>query len=142
MSLIKLSGTVSTLQHSTETEGTITGGRNRVQGRVSSKQVITFRVGDKPVQMKLESATSVTEGDKVTLIGVEKRGTFIARAMRNETTGAIDSLPAWKSYLLGGLFTVLSLPMLYILIGIPFLIIGIYTLYQGYLTTNAVGQLK
>ena len=86
-----LSGAVSNLQFSSETSGQIQGSHGRVSGSMHTKQVVTFRVDGKPAQIKLLGQPSLNDGDVVVLSGTEKNGTFHARAMRNETTGAIDT---------------------------------------------------
>lgn len=133
-----LSGPVSNLQFSSETSGQIQGSHGRVSGNVHTKQVVTFRVDGKPAQIKLLGQPSLNEGDVVVLSGKQKNGTFHARAMRNETTGAIDHRPATPSLVLGGLFLVIGLPLSMVIIGLPFVAVGAYNIYDGLQTRKAI----
>ena len=141
MGLETLSGVVSQVHHSSETSGKISGSGGRTSGSIHTTQVLTFRVNNKPAQIKLASAASITESDEVSLKGKTKNGTFIAKAMKNNTTGAIDSLPAWQHYLGGGVLILFGLPLSTLIIGIPVLIAGIYYCYQGFITNKAVSEL-
>jgi hypothetical protein len=137
-----LSGVVSNLQFSSETSGQIQGSHGRVSGNVHTKQVVTFRVDGRPAQIKLLGQPSLNDGDVVVLTGKEKNGTFHARAMRNETTGAIDHRPANPSIILGGLFLVIGLPLSAIIIGLPFVGLGAYNIYDGLQTRQAIAAAR
>ncbi len=133
-----LRGTLNQHHHSSETSGAI--GKNG--GNVHTKAVLTMRVDTKPAQIKLPNAPSLNDGEKVTLVGKDKQGTFIARAMRNDTTGAIYQVPTIPYFIMGGLFILLGLMTLIFVVGIVFLPVGAYNLYLGYLNVEAVNQIK
>lgn len=137
-----LSGAVSNLQFSSETSGQIQGSHGRVSGSMHTKQVVTFRVDGKPAQIKLLGQPSLNDGDVVVLSGKEKNGTFHARAMRNETTGAIDHRPATPSLVLGGLFVLIGLPLSMIIVGLPFVAVGAYNIYDGLQTRKAIAAAR
>ncbi len=133
-----LSGVLSQVHHSSETSGAI----GKSGGQVHTKQVLTLRVDGKPAQIKLPSAPSLSEGERVTLIGHEKQGTFIGRAMRNDSTGAIYSPPTAPYFIMGALFIIVGVLTLMFVVGIIFIGVGAYNLYLGYLNTQAVGALS
>lgn len=133
-----LSGTVSMLQFSSETTGQVSGSYGRVQGSTHTKQVATFRVDGRPAQIKLLGQPSLSNGDVVLLAGAMKNGTFHARAMRNESSGAIDHRPAVPSLVLGGLMLALGLPLSIVIIGLPFVAFGIYNIWDGLKTKKAI----
>jgi hypothetical protein len=137
-----LSGVVSNLQFSSETSGQVHGSQGRVTGSMHTKQVVTFRVDGRAAQIKLLGQPSINDGDVVVITGKEKNGTFHARAMRNETTGAIDHRPANPSIILGGLFLVIGLPLSMIIIGLPFVGLGAYNIYDGLQTRQAIAAAR
>lgn len=137
-----LSGTVSKLQFSSETTGQVSGSYGRVQGSTHTKQVATFRVDGRPAQIKLLGQPSLSDGDVVLLAGAMKNGTFHARAMRNENSGAIDHRPAVPSLVLGGLMLALGLPLSIVIIGLPFVAFGIYNIWDGLKTKKAIAAVR
>lgn len=137
-----LSGTVSMLQFSSETTGQVSGSYGRVQGSTHTKQVATFRVDGRPAQIKLLGQPSLSDGDVVLLAGATKNGTFHARAMRNESSGAIDHRPAVPSLVLGALMVAIGLPLSLIIIGLPFLAFGIYNIWDGFKTKKAISMVR
>ena len=128
MALTIISGVVSGIRHSTETVGQI--GKNG--GSVKTGQVLAFRVDDRSAQIKLQDMPDIRDGERVTLAGRMKNGTFQALAMRNDQTRAISAIPSTAGYIMGGLMVALGLPLSFVLIGLPFLIFGAYTLYQAH----------
>lgn len=137
-----LSGSVSKLQFSSEVTGHIGGSHGRVQGSMHTKQVTTFRVDGRPAQIKLPGQPSISEGDVVLLAGSEKNGTFHARAMRNETSGAFDHRPYVGNFVGGGLCLLLGIPLSLILIGLPFVAVGGWAIWDGLQTSKAIGLLR
>jgi hypothetical protein len=137
-----LSGTVSKLQFSSEVSGHVSGSHGRVQGSTHTKQVTTFRVDGKPAQIKLPGQPSISEGDVVLLAGKEKNGTFRARAMRNDTSGALDHPPTLGNFIGGGAALLLGLPLSLILIGLPFVAIGAWAIWDGLQTNKAIALLR
>jgi hypothetical protein len=137
-----LAGKVSHLQFSSEVTGHISGSHGRVSGQMQTKQVVTFRVDGKPAQIKLKGQPSLSEGDMVVLAGKSKNGTFHARAMHNRTAGAVDHLPVIPNLVWGGVLVVLGIPLSLIIIGLPFLAIGIYGVWEGLQIKNAAAQVR
>lgn len=137
-----LSGKVSHLQFSSEVTGHVSGSHGRVSGQTRTKQVVTFRVDGKPAQIKLPGQPSISEGDSMVLAGKSKNGTFHARAMHNLTAGAIDHLPTTANLVWGGILVVLGLPLSLVIIGLPFLAIGAWGVWEGLQNKNAVEQVR
>lgn len=133
MALTTLSGTVSGIRHSSETSGHI--GKNG--GNVHTKQVIALRVDGKPAEIKLMSMPDVQDGERVTLAGRMKNGSFRALAMRNEKTGAIYRMPTTLAYVFGALLVLVGLPLLLVVVGVLFIGAGAWTLYEAWTHTQA-----
>lgn len=131
-------GEVSQLSWASETTGTISGGRNVTSGAVDTWQIATFRIDKTPVQMKLDTQASICDGDSVAVAGCYKKGVFIARAIKNNTTNVISTLPAWKYKAMGVVLMIIGILLTIFLIGIPIILLGAYTFYQGALITKAV----
>jgi hypothetical protein len=138
MALTTLSGTVTGIRHSTETVGQI--GKNG--GSVQTGQVMAFRVDERSAQIKLKDMPDLRDGERVTLAGRAKNGTFRALALRNDQTRAVYATAAWPGYVMGGLMVALGIPFSFVLIGLPFLVIGLYTLYQAYSYSQAEKMLQ
>jgi hypothetical protein len=128
MSLITLSGPISGIRHSTETQGQI--GKNG--GSVQTGQVVAFRIDDRSAQIRLKDMPDIRDGDHVTLAGREKNGIFQALALRNDSTRAIYSTSAMPGYVMGGLMVAVGIPLTLLLVGVLFLGFGGFTLYQAY----------
>ncbi|NIM43967.1 MAG: hypothetical protein GTN84_22250 [Hydrogenophaga sp.] len=138
MSLTTLSGTVSGIRHSSETSGHI--GKNG--GNVHTKQVIAFRVDGQPAEIKLMNMPDVQDGERVTLAGRMKNGSFRALAMRNDQTRAIYGMPTTMAYVFGALLVLVGLPLLLVLVGVLFIGAGAWTLYEAWLHTQAANLLR
>lgn len=138
MTLTTLSGVATGIRHSTETRGHV--GRNG--GNIQTGQVLAFRIGDHSAQIKLKDVPDVRDGDRVTLAGQLKNGTFHALALRNDQTRAVYSNPAMPGYIMGGLMVALGVPLLFILVGVLFIGFGGYTLYQANSYSKAAGMLR
>jgi hypothetical protein len=102
----------------------------------------SFRINGRPATIKLANAANLGEGDQVTVAGREKQSGFVGYALRNDTTGAIYSLPSWMPYIAGGLLVLIGLPLSAILIGIPFLGLGLWALYVGRRNASAVSLIQ
>lgn len=138
MSLSTLSGVVTGLRHSTETVGQI--GRN--SGSVSTGQVLAFRIDERSAQIKLKDMPDIRDGERVTLAGRLKNGTFHALALRNDQTGAVYSTSPTPGYVIGGLLVLVGIPLLALLVGVLFIGFGGFTLYQAYNYAQAAKLLK
>lgn len=138
MALSKISGAVSGLRQSSET----TGHMGPKSGAVFTAQLLTLRVGGKPVEIKLPSIPSLEDGEQVTAVGREKAGTLRALALRNDATGAVYTQPTIPSYITGVLLLILGIPLSFVIVGLPFLAFGIVNLYQAYSRTQAANLLR
>ncbi|MGE0098219.1 MAG: hypothetical protein AB7S86_07700 [Hydrogenophaga sp.] len=138
MTLTTLSGTVTGIRHSTETMGQI--GKNG--GSVQTGQVMAFRVDERSAQIKLKDMPDLRDGERVTLAGRAKNGTFRALALRNDQTRAVYATAAWPGYVMGGIMVALGIPLSLMVIGLPFLVVGLYTLYQAYSYAKAEKMLQ
>ncbi|ODU20191.1 MAG: hypothetical protein ABS87_11675 [Sphingomonas sp. SCN 67-18] len=138
MALTTLSGVVSGIRHSSVTEGHI--GKNG--GTIRTGQTLAFRINDQSVQIKLPDMPDVQDGEQVTVAGRMKNGRFHALALRNDSTRAVYGTPATLGYIMGVLMVVLGFMLLVVLIGVLFLGVGGYTLYQAYNYSEAVKLLR
>ena len=138
MGMKAISGETSNTQQSTQVSGHVHGGR----GRVGSWQAINFRVGNKPVSMKLEEAVDIVDGEIVTVVGSESGSGFKGLVLRNDATGMVYNVPTWKYFVPGGTFVLLGLPLSIFIIGLPLVGIGGWLLYKGYQTRSALGVLR
>jgi hypothetical protein len=138
MALTTLTGTVTGIRHSTETVGQI--GTNG--GSVQTGQLMAFRVDERSAQIKLKDMPDLRDGERVTLAGRAKNGTFRALALRNDQTRAVYATAAWPGYVMGGIMVALGIPLSLMIIGLPFLVIGLYTLYQAFSYAKAEKMLR
>lgn len=136
MSVIAVSGTVSNVREATHTEGRIgqhaMGGG--VTGKVSSKQVYSFRVDSRPVTYESKEMLSISDGDYVTCAGPLSGGVIKAMKVRNDSTGVIygHSPVLILLAMLVLIFIALMLTATGVgaILGIPVLGVGIYGLYK------------
>lgn len=133
-----ISGVVSNLQFSTETSGSM----NKGSGSVHTKQTATFRLDGRSVVIKLPERPDIAEGERVTVVGEEKKGMFKALVMRNDATNVIFTLPAWQFYLFGGVMLLLGIMTLIIILGIFVIPVALFIIFQGYRYAHAVKILE
>ena len=136
MGVITVSGIVSNVREATHTEGRIgqhaIGGG--VTGKVSSRQVYSFRVDSRPVSYESKEMVSLSEGDCVTCAGPLSGGVIKAMKIRNDSTGVIYGhspiliLLAMLALLF--LSLVLTSTGVGAILGIPCLGVAIYGLYK------------
>jgi len=131
--LTTISGTVSHLRETT----TVSGHMHNGHGRISSRTQTSFRIGRQAVEM----ATNVAlfDGDVITAAGVAG-GVFQVLAVRNDVTGHVYTQP--RSLVLGALVVVLSLPLLFILVGFVLLPIGLLVVWQHRRVGHAIELLR
>jgi hypothetical protein len=143
MALTEWSGVASHVRDGTEIRGAVSGGAGGVHGGVQTRQVLTFRVEGRPVEIKLTSPATLADGDRVRVIGKERNGILRARAMRNETTGAVHAVEAWRLYGLGACFMILGLPaMAFPPVGVPVFLVGPLLFRDSYKTTQSAKRLS
>lgn len=147
MGVIVVTGTVNNLREATHTEGRIgqhaVGGT--ITGKVSSKQVYSFRVDSRPVNYESKEMLSISDGDHVTCAGPVGGGVIKAMKVRNDSTGVIYGHSPMLVLL--GMIGVLLASLMLIgtgvgaILGVPVLCIGLYGLYktwQLFRSTRAV----
>lgn len=136
MSVISVSGVVSNVREATHTEGRIgqhaMGGG--VTGKVSSRQVYSFRVDNRPVTYESKEMISISDGDCLTCAGPLSGGVIKAMKVRNDSTGVIyGHSPVFLLLaMLALIFISLMLTSTGVgaILGIPVLCVGIYGLYK------------
>lgn len=142
MALIVISGPVANVMQETEVYGAQSSGVTGAT-RVHSRKKINFRVGNKPVMMQLKATIDLAEGDDATVVGTEKgSGVVTALAVRNDKTGVVYShnpyaLMGWGVVLILGGFIFLA-----VYIGFLIIAAGVFMIYKGVQTKNALGKLK
>jgi hypothetical protein len=105
-------------------------------------QLVTFRLNGKPVRIKIQESASISEGDRLIAAGDEKQGTLEALAVKNLTTGAIHHNP-YHFPLYGGIAAlVISIPMIFILIGVLTAPIAGWLIWRGLRIKNAVAMVN
>lgn len=138
MGLTTITGTVSNLQFSSETSGSI----NKGSGSIHTKQVVSFRLDKKSVFIKLPDRPDIAEGETVTVAGTDKNGLFKGLAIRNDNTNVVFGYSVMQLYIIGGLFSLLGLMTLIILVGVIILPIGLYVLYEASVHGKAQSMLR
>lgn len=122
----RLRGVVSKVRFSTEVFG---GG----ESFIGSNQIATFQIEGKPVELKLPSGIIIEDGDEVVVAGSEKNGVLKAHAYKNIANGATGKNYIGINISFGILFAIVGVfaSAVFGLVGIVFVLIGIYTLYKG-----------
>ena len=105
-------------------------------------QLVTFRLNGRPVRIKIHESASITEGDQLMAAGDEKQGTLEALAVKNLTTGAIHHNP-YKLPLYGGIAAlVVSIPLIFALVGLLLAPIAGWVAWRGLRIKNAVDMVS
>lgn len=136
-----LTGTASNVRHATETRGSMSSSHGRMSGSVSTSHVCTLRVANQPVQIKLPGATNLNDGDLVTIAGDRRADGFRGYALRNESTGTVHAYGTTLAYVFAGLCLLLGIPLSFLIIGLPFLGVGIYVLWLARRQARALRML-
>lgn len=130
MALTKINGPVSNFREETN----VTSARTGTMGHTSFKteKIINFRVGNRPVSMKLPKGIDLTDGDDATVVGSDTSGGVKAVLVRNDATGITYGMSTW--YVLAwAIFTTLAgFATLGVIIGLFLTPLGFYLLYKGY----------
>jgi len=140
MALITVSGLADNVQQETEVYGAQSSAYTGAT-RMHSRKLINFRVGNKPVTMKLKSTIDIAPGDSVTAVGTDKRGILQAVAVRNDNTGVVYAFSPLLLIGAGVVVTLIGIAMLSIVIGFVFAPMGVYLTYKGLQTRKAVAML-
>jgi len=108
-------------------------------GPVAVQQhLVNFRLNGRAVRIKVTDSASISEGDHLVASGKEKQGTLEALAVKNLTTGALHHNP-YQMPLIGGIVAlVISIPLMFMLIGIPLAAIAAWVIYRSIQIKNAV----
>jgi len=105
-------------------------------------QLVTFRLNGRPVRIKIHESASITEGDQLMAAGDEKQGTLEALAVKNLTSGAIHHNP-YKLPLYGGIAAlVVSIPLIFALVGLLLAPIAGWVAWRGLRIKNAVDMVS
>lgn len=129
MALTKISGAVSNFREETE----VTSAQTSNLGHTSYKtqKLINFRVGNRPVSMKLPKGIDLTDGDEATVIGRDTSGGVQAILVRNDGTGITYGMGMWYVLIWGVVVTLAGIATLGVLIGLGLTPLGLYLLYKG-----------
>jgi len=95
-----------------------------------------MRIGGQAAELKSKSLFIVKDGERVIAAGKTKHGVLRIGAARNLSAGTSYHPPVVLAWVLAILLVGLGLPFSIFLIGIPFLLVGIYVAY------TAVGWMK
>lgn len=126
-----ISGTATTLTQGTDYNYT-TGANNTVVA--IQNQLFSFRIDNKPILFRTRTFPSITEGDRLAVIGHDKNGTFQASALKNLTTGAGHYMPTTGPLALGSVAIIMGLLIStgMFLLGLPLLALGGWVIYKAW----------
>lgn len=130
MALSKISGTVSNFREETNVTSAQTSNLGHTQYR--TEKLINFRVGNRPVSMKLPKGIELADGDEATVVGSDGGGGMKAILVRNDTTGIIYGMSTVTVMIWAILLIVIGAATLGVFIGFIVLPLGLYMLYKGY----------
>ena len=136
MPQVLVDGIVSDIQRGSETSGSGSSYRGTGQMHVQTTQLTVMRIGGQPAELKSKNLFIVKDGERVIAAGKTKHGVLRIGAARNLTAGTSYRPPVVLTWFLAALLVLLGLPLSVFLIGIPFLLVGIYVAY------TAVGWMK
>ncbi|MBT80304.1 MAG: hypothetical protein CL587_07915 [Alteromonadaceae bacterium] len=115
-----LRGIVNNVRFSTE-----------VSGSASTSHAAVFKIGKRPVELKLSENIILENGDEVLLAGKVKKGLFKALAYNNLTSNVSGKGDVTPCMLMGVLFTVAGLATITSGIGLIFTPAGIYMIWYS-----------
>lgn len=130
MALIKISGPVSNFRE--ETKVTSSHTYNSGYTDVRTEKEINFRVGNKPVTMKMQKSMELTDGDEATVVGSDTSGGVKAILIRNDTIGMIYGYSTWFLMVWAVILTLAGLATIGVFIGILLTPLGLYLFYKAY----------
>ena len=142
MAHVLLDGQVSTLARGSETFGSgyMRGGTGRTM--VVSNQMTSFRIGGKPAQLKTKELVAITDGDRVIAVGKDKAGVLRVNAIHNITASNHYYQPVILLWILAVCSLAIGLPFSLILIGLPFLGLGIWAVITALRVRKSIGMVK
>ena len=130
MALSKISGPVSNFREETEVTSAQTSNLGHTQYR--TQKLINFRVGNRPVEMKLPKGIELTNGDEATVVGKNTSGGMKAVLVRNDSTGIIYGMSTWYVMAWAVVCTLAGLATIGVIVGLFLTPIGLYLIYKGY----------
>ena len=130
MALTKISGTISNFREETEVTSAQTS--NLGHTKYKTQKLINFRVGNRPVLMKLSKGIDLADGDEATVVGRDSSGGIKAILVRNDATGVTYGMSTWYVMIWAVILTIIGVATLGILIGVILLPLGLYLLYKGF----------
>lgn len=130
MALVKISGPVSNFREETNVTSAQTSNLGHTQYK--TEKLINFRVGNRPVSMKLPKGIELTDGDEATVVGSNTSGGVKAVLVRNDTTEIVYGMSTWYVLAWGVFTTIAGLATIGIIIGLFLTPLGLYLLYKGY----------
>lgn len=130
MALIKISGPVSNFREETKVKSSQS--YNSGYMTVQTEKEINFRVGNKPVTMKMQKSMELTDGDEATVVGSDARGGVKAILIRNDTIGMIYGYSTWVLMMWAVILTLAGVATVGVFIGILLIPLGLYLFYKSY----------
>ena len=130
MALSKISGTVSNFREETKVTSAQTSNLGHTQFK--TEKLINFRVGKRPVSMKLPKGIELVDGDEATVVGKDTSGGMKAVLVRNDETGITYGMSTWYVMAWAVVCTLAGLATLAVFIGFILTPIGLFLLYKGY----------
>ncbi len=135
MALTKISGPVSNFREETAVTSAQTSNLGHTSYR--TEKHINFRVGKRPVSMKLPKGIDLTDGDPATVVGSDTSGGVKAVLVRNDETGITYGMSTWYVMAWAIIVTIVGIATLGIFIGFLLTPLGLYLLYKGYQLVQA-----
>ncbi len=130
MALVKISGPVSNFRE--ETKVTSSHTYNSGYTQVRTEKEINFRVGNKPVTMKMQKSMELTNGDEATVVGSDTRGGVKAILVRNDTIGMIYGYSTWFLMMWAAILTLVGIVTIGVFVGLLLTPLGLYLFYKAY----------
>lgn len=130
MALSKISGPVSNFREETNVTSARTSNLGHTQFR--TEKAINFRVGNRPVSMKLPKGIELADGDEATVVGRDTGGGMKAVLVRNDTTNIVYGMSTIYVLAWAIITTIAGIATLGVLIGFLLLPLGLFLCYKGY----------
>ena len=129
MALVKVSGPVSNFRE--ETKVTSSHTYNTGYTQVNTEKEVNFRVGNRPVTMKMPKSMELTDGDEATVVGSESGGGIKALLVRNDTIDIIYGYSTWYLMMWAIVLLVAGVATLAVFVGLLLTPLGLYLLYKA-----------
>jgi hypothetical protein len=129
MALVKISGPVSNFREETNVKSAQTSNLGYTQ--VKTEKLINFRVGNRPISMKLPKGIELVDGDEATVVGSDTSGGINAVLVRNDVTGITYGMSTWYVLAWGIVTTLAGLATIAMFVGLLLTPLGLYVLYKG-----------